>query len=174
MVQMIKRCAAGTPGGAYKRNIRPGSGCLCSRSLRSRIDFDPVVAHFGADDRAGRLRDNHVGRFDRHVTVDAVLDDRVAEPLRLAATRPLVALEARSRIRGGGLFGSVGVVAGGTGHLRRRLVAAAALRGRPGFRGRRDASAASVGNGLKKSVSGLPGTNENAGVSAWRWIPLWQ
>jgi len=41
------------------------------------INPDPVISHLGADNLPGCLRNNRVGRFDRHVTVDAVIGDLV-------------------------------------------------------------------------------------------------
>ena len=58
------------------------------------VAHDARLADWCAEIRARRLGDNDVGRLDRHVTVDAVHDDGVAQSFGFSAAYPLVALQA--------------------------------------------------------------------------------
>ena len=95
-----------------------GGGCI-------RIDLDPMRPDRGTQDPARRHGDDSVGLLQRHVAIYAVMRDSNAHAAGYAAGPPLMAAEAASRILRGSTFWPVDIVASGTGHRRRRDVAAA-------------------------------------------------
>jgi hypothetical protein len=60
------------------------------------VNLDPVISHLGADNLPCCLRNNRVGRFDRHVTVDAVIRYLVPHGFgHPAAFHPVTGYDAR-------------------------------------------------------------------------------
>jgi hypothetical protein len=94
-----------------------------------RIHLDPMVAHAGFDLLFAHAGDDQVGVLDRHVAIDTVFADLLAEFDEFAAIFVLVALEAFFGVHGRPPFRCVDFVTSGAGHLR-GLVAAASLRER--------------------------------------------
>lgn len=73
------------------------------------------------------FRCDDVGLLNRHVTVDAVIHDRMPDFGRHSTTLPRMTLKAFRRVGFGSLSAAMNVVTGRTTHLRRGTIALAAF-----------------------------------------------
>ena len=76
-----------------------------------RVDLDPVIPHASVHYLSSRLRHDHVGFLDWHMTIDALVGYFVSHLFRHPAALPLVTSKAFERIRLQRLSGGVDVVA---------------------------------------------------------------
>jgi hypothetical protein len=70
------------PNSSYQSST-PKQNCPSGRRTLL-VDPDPVISHLGPDNLPCCFRNNRVGRFDRHMTVDTVIRDFLPHGLRHA------------------------------------------------------------------------------------------